>query len=60
MIYGVATDDGHSMEQHCNGWVMVNAENNVDAILEALNLPTDQWALVQTVVPRELRALAAE
>ena len=35
-IYGVATDDGHSMKHHCNGWVMVNAQNNVKAILEAL------------------------
>ena len=35
-IYGVATDDGHSMDQHCRGWVMVNAENNVPAILDAL------------------------
>lgn len=36
VIYGVATDDGHQMYQHCNGWVRVNAENNVSAILEAL------------------------
>lgn len=36
-IFAVATDDGHAMYQHCNGWVMVNAENNVKAILEALN-----------------------
>ncbi len=35
-IFGVATDDGHAMSNHCNGWVMVNAENNVNAILEAL------------------------
>lgn len=35
-IFGVATDDGHAMYQHCNGWVMVNSENNVDAILAAL------------------------
>jgi hypothetical protein len=35
-IYGTATDDGHAMNQHCKGWVMVNAENNVSAILEAL------------------------
>ena len=35
-IYGVATDDGHPMDQHCRGWVMVNAENNVPAILDAL------------------------
>ena len=35
-IYGVATDDGHDMKQHCNGWVMVNAQKNVPAILNAL------------------------
>ena len=35
-IYGVAADDGHAMRHHCNGWVMVNAENNVNAILAAL------------------------
>lgn len=35
-IYGVATDDGHAMSHHCNGWVMVNAENNIPAILESL------------------------
>ncbi len=35
-IFGVATDDGHLMTQHCNGWVMVNAENNVPDILKAL------------------------
>jgi len=35
-IYGVAVDDGHPVYQHCRGWVMVNAENNVDAILDAL------------------------
>jgi len=36
VIYGVATDDGHPMYQHCNGWVMVNAENNINSILGAL------------------------
>ena len=36
VIYGVATDDGHSLYQHCNGWVMVNAENDVRSILAAL------------------------
>lgn len=36
VIYGVATDDGHPMYQHCNGWVIVNAENNINSILEAL------------------------
>ena len=35
-IYGVASDDGHAMNQHCNGWVMVRAENNVNSILSAL------------------------
>ncbi len=35
-IYGAATDDGHAMSQHCNGWVRVRAENNVDSILQAL------------------------
>ena len=35
-IYGVAVDDGHHGYHHCMGWVMVNAENNVDAILDAL------------------------
>ncbi|MBR4286569.1 MAG: CehA/McbA family metallohydrolase [Clostridia bacterium] len=35
-LFGVATDDGHAMYQHCKGWVMVNAENNVKAILKAL------------------------
>ena len=36
VIYGVATDDGHSMKDHCNGWVMVRAENNVSSILNSL------------------------
>jgi len=35
-IFGVATDDGHAMDQHCNGWVMVRAEKNVPAVLAAL------------------------
>lgn len=35
-ISGAATDDGHSMHHHCNGWVMVRAENNVPDILRAL------------------------
>lgn len=35
-IWGIATDDGHAMNEHCLGWVMVRAENNVNAILEAL------------------------
>lgn len=35
-IWGIATDDGHLMKEHCKGWVMVNAQNNVNAILKAL------------------------
>ncbi|MBR4897086.1 MAG: phosphotransferase, partial [Clostridia bacterium] len=35
-IYGVAVDDGHSMRDHCNGWVRVRAENSIASILEAL------------------------
>ncbi len=35
-VYGVATDDGHAMHQHCKGWVRVNAEKNVGSILNAL------------------------
>ena len=35
-IFGVATDDGHAMYQHCLGWVRVNAVNDVESILEAL------------------------
>jgi len=35
-VFGVATDDGHAMYHHCNGWVMVNAKNNINSILEAL------------------------
>ena len=33
----VAVDDGHEIEHHCNGWVMVNAEKNVDSVLKALS-----------------------
>lgn len=36
-IFGVATDDGHAMEHHCNGWVRVNAQNDLPSILDALN-----------------------
>ena len=35
-IYGVATDDGHAMKNHCCGWVRVKAENNINAIMKAL------------------------
>ena len=37
-IFGVATDDGHSTHDTCGGWIMVNAENNVDAILSAIEV----------------------
>ena len=35
-IFGVATDDGHDMSQHCRGWVMVNAAPELSAILSSL------------------------
>ena len=35
-IFGVATDDGHAAEQHCLGWVRVNAEKTVPGVFEAL------------------------
>ena len=35
-IWGVAPDDGHAMNQHCKGWVMVNAEPDLNSILDAL------------------------
>ena len=35
-IFGVATDDGHKMDQHCNGWVRVNAAPDLNSILAAL------------------------
>ena len=35
-LFGVAVDDGHAAHAHCKGWVMVNAENNVNSILNAL------------------------
>ena len=36
VIYGIAADDGHNFSQYCHGWVMVRAENRVEAILNAL------------------------
>ena len=36
LIYGVATDDGHGADQHGHGWVMVNAKNDINSILAAL------------------------
>lgn len=35
-IFGVAADDGHAMDVHCNAWVLVRAENTVGGILNAL------------------------
>lgn len=35
-IYGVAADDAHDPLPFAKGWVMVNAENNVNSILSAL------------------------
>ncbi len=35
-IWGVAADDGHRMESHCKGWVMVNANNHPTDIIRAL------------------------
>lgn len=35
-IWGVATDDGHLLYDHCHGWVRVNAEKNVASVLDAL------------------------
>ncbi len=34
--YGVATDDAHSTKDLCKGWVMVKADKDLNAILEAL------------------------
>ena len=36
VIYGVATDDGHHLREHCVGWVMVNAQNDINSILDSL------------------------
>ena len=35
-IFGCATDDGHAMDNHANGWVCVNAEKELDSVLAAL------------------------
>ena len=35
-IFGVATDDGHRMDEHCHGWVRVNARRTLGDILAAL------------------------
>ena len=34
--YGVATDDAHSYNELCKGWVMVNAQKDLNSILNAL------------------------
>ena len=36
MVWGVATDDGHPVHQHCKGWVMVSADNDAASIIDAL------------------------
>ncbi len=36
VIWGVASDDGHEQHHFGNGWVRVNAEKNIPAILKAL------------------------
>jgi len=35
-IWGVATDDTHNRGAICEGWIMVNAERDVDSILRAI------------------------
>lgn len=35
-LWGVATDDGHAMNHHCKGWVMVAADNDPASILAAI------------------------
>ncbi len=35
-VFAVATDDGHNANQHCKGWVRVNAEKNRASIFNAL------------------------
>lgn len=35
-IFGVATDDGHPMKDHCHGWVRVNARRELNDIIAAL------------------------
>lgn len=35
-LFGVAADDCHTVYERCMAWVMVNADNNVDSILDAL------------------------
>ena len=35
-IWGAAVDDGHAMDHHCKGWVCVNSDPELSAILDAL------------------------
>ena len=35
-IYGVASDDSHSVQHNCHGWIRVNADKNPSSIIEAL------------------------
>lgn len=35
-IFGVASDDSHTVQHNCHGWIRVNAEKNVSSILDAL------------------------
>ena len=35
-LFCAAVDDGHHPYDHCNGWVMVNADKNIASILDAL------------------------
>ena len=35
-IYGIASDDCHQPQHFCKGWIMVNADNNINDILCAL------------------------
>lgn len=35
-LNGIATDDGHGMDQHCKGWVMVNSQKDIRSVLQAL------------------------
>ena len=35
-VWGVASDDGHALQENCFGFVRVNAEKNVSSIISAL------------------------
>lgn len=34
--FGLATDDSHRIKEHANGWVMVDADKDIDSIIDAL------------------------